>query len=75
MDNKKGPRKPTVMTPRRNDPLALANQTPNIMKRSYKDVMMEKNLEKMRVVETHKRKVSRISPLPIIPKTNLTSLN
>ena len=43
------------MSPRRNDPLALANETPNVNKRSYKDVMMEKNLEKMRVLDKRKK--------------------
>jgi hypothetical protein len=52
-----GIKKQTVMSPRRNDPLALDSGTPNIMKRTYQDVMMEKNLEKMRVLDKNHRKV------------------
>jgi hypothetical protein len=55
--NKPNVKKRTTMSPRRNDPLALASGTPNVMKRSYKDVMMEKNLEKMRVLDNNRGKV------------------
>lgn len=56
--NKQNVKKGTMMSPRRNDPLALASGTPNVMKRSYKDVMMEKNLEKMRVLDNNRNKVT-----------------
>ena len=61
MQRRKGPKKQTIMTPSRHDPLALTAQTPNVVKRSYKDVMNEKNLEKMRVVDQPKPRVRFIS--------------